>query len=418
VVASLSYDSIPHEPREWRWPGVLAYGTTTLLAGFGKSTKGLSMAGAAALTVLGLPYPGEDSDVRHAPARVLWIPGGMEDDQLADLRPRFDEALAYCAARFGLDVAEASRAVRFIHDLAEWDNGAPFALPADLGMLADEVAGLNELDAENRPPRLRDGSPNPDYAGPGPSVAVVIMDPLTGILGEGATIASVPGARSIMAKVNTFGQDAHVCPVLIAHFTASGKIAGSPAVVDAVRIALTVREEKDHPGVRILSTYAANVSDGVSVRYTVAGGGTAPFAVWLDDQAGEPGQGEPEPAPAASVPASAAGRTLRGRITQAEARQRLRETAAQRPAESAPAATDAAPWRVFRKTMGDDGPGPASYVGTSYPGPDAARQAAQADAGNGPLPWRTDDQGRHVASVADTSGQGRHRAYVAYLAGA
>lgn len=412
MVASLSYAQIPYEAREWRWPGVLAYGTATLLAGFGKSTKGLSMAGAAALTVLGLPYPGEDSEVRHEPARVLWIPGGMEDDQLADLRPRFDEALSYCAARFGLDPLEAARAVRFIHDLGAWEDGAPFALPGDLGMLADEVAGLNELDSDNRPRELKDGSPNPDHTGPGPQVAIVIMDPLTGILGEGTTIASVPGARSVMARVNTFGQDAHVCPVLIHHFTSSGKVAGSPAVVDAVRIALTVREEKDHPGVRMLSTYAANVSDGVSVRYTVAGGTTAPFAVWLDDS-DQAAAGET--APSAPVPASAAGRTLRGRITQAEARARLRETASQRPAQSAPEATQAEPWRVLRRDMTDtDTMGAPRYVGTSYPGPDAARQAAQADAGIGPLSWRTDDQGRHVAGVTDSTDRGKHRVYVAY----
>ena len=29
MVASLSYHDIPFVPREWRWPGVLAFGTAT-----------------------------------------------------------------------------------------------------------------------------------------------------------------------------------------------------------------------------------------------------------------------------------------------------------------------------------------------------------------------------------------------------
>ena len=223
-----------------------------------------------------------------------------------------------------------------------------------------------------------------------------------------------------MARVNTFALDAHVCPVLIHHFTSSGKVAGSPAVVDAVRIALTVREEKDHPGVRVLSTYAANVADGVPVRYTVTGGATAPYAVWLDDSSPEVPADGPQ---AAREPVRPAAQAQHGSRCGIAPRRRpasgCATAAGQRPAQ-APAAPAGGPgWRVIRRAMdATDSPGPPAYVGTSYPGPDAAQAAAQADAGNGPLSWRTDDQGRHVASVPDQTGQGRHRVYVAYLADA
>jgi hypothetical protein len=416
-LASLSFDGIPGAARVYVVPGMLAIGEVTVDAGAGETAKSLRNVMFAARAALGVAQPGDPHGTRREPARTLWISSGTEDDPIFDLAPRITSALAACAAEFGLDPAAALAASRYVHNLSEWANGDPIEITdAGLAKIRAEVGTLNQLDAANRPAVLDDGRSNPDWQGPGPCVRLVVFDPLDALLGEGQTINSRPGARRVMTGLSRFAKGAAVAAPVIHHVIASGgKVAGSPAVTNSVRLAFISAPDKSNPSVKVTRKMKANIGAPGDLRYIVAmpsaddtpdGYVPAPFVAF---------QGE-------DAAAQSTGDTLRGRIAdtagqdQGTLRQRLRETAAQRPAESAPAATAAAPWRVFRKDMTDAGPGPASYVGASYPGPDEARQAAQADARNGPLSWRTDDQGRHVASVEDTTGQGRHRAYVAYLA--
>jgi len=92
-------------------------------------------------------------------------------------------------------------------------------------------------------------------------------------------------------------------------------------------------------------------------------------------------------------PASDAG-TLRARV-RAAAR-----------AEETPAGPSGS-CRLLRADMGADGkPGPARYVGGTYPGPAAARTAARTDAGGAVLSWSVPDAapGTEVAAVKVAGG--------------
>ncbi len=352
--ASLSFDGMPFEPRSWPVPNVFALGEVTVIAGPGESWKGLNMAMFAALFALGLPVPGRPE---HAdPARVLWVSSGTEDDPIHDLSGRFRGALDACAEANGLDPAKARRALRYIHNLSEWDNGAPIEVPGDLPRIRAEVARLNDLDASNRPRLDQDGMPNPDYTGPGPQVVQVVFDPLDALLGPGATVDSRPGARRVMGAWGKFARGADVSACVLHHTIETGsKIAGSPAVVNSVRLAFIVKKDPGNDSVRVLTGIKSNVSDKAAVRYVkVSGlvdGHVMPHVMHLD----------PEAAPAASAAAGqVAGETLRDRIRSAGA------------AGANPVKTGGS-YRVLRKVAGQAG-------STAVPGPHHGRGQARAAA--------------------------------------
>jgi hypothetical protein len=360
--ASVAYDEIPYVPREWLIPGVAAYGTVTITAAAGESCKGMTWCALAARTVLGLPMPGEARDARHEPGRVVWIVGGMEDDQMSDLAWRFRAAVEAAAREFGLDPGDARTHIRYLHDLAEWENGEPFQLPNDLDRLRTEVAKLGALDACNRPPS------HPDYAGPGPRVRLVVMDPLASLIGEGHTISSVAGARKVMARTNSFARRADVAVSLIHHVTKGGKVAGSPAVIDSVRLAFTVTPEPGNPDVRVIRKYKGNVSNPDDIRFTLAGGSEPHLhVVFLDGE----------------TPATSSGDSLRERI-------RL-------STQPSPG-----PFRVFRRITAPDGGVKATVPVIRDVSAKSARDAAQRDAGR-VLGWKPvpGHPGHEVAAYSD-----------------
>jgi len=396
--ASLSFDLIPGASRRWVVPGIVAEGEVTVDAGTGETAKSLRNAMFAARVALGLPMPGEDRDARHEPGRVLWVASGTEDDPIFDLSPRFAAALLACAAEFGLDPAEAQAGARRIHNLSEWEDGAPvFITDEGLSAIRAEAGKLSDLDEANRPRRLRDGTPNPEYTGPAWRVRFVVMDPLDALLGDGQTIDSRPGARRTMTGLARFARGTGAGVTVIHHVVASGtKIAGSPAVTNSVRLAFITRPDKANKQVKVMAKMKANVSSPDDIRYVIADGDPAPFVAFLGDTPAEHAAGDTlrgriaasVPAGPASTPAGDAG-TLRARV-RAAAR-----------AEDPPTGP-AGPCRLLRAELdGDGNPGPARYVGGTYPGPSAARTAARTDAGGAALTWTVPASapGTEVAAV-------------------
>jgi hypothetical protein len=394
---AVSYARIPTILRRWLWPGYLPIGNPALFAGDGDVGKGMLFSLVLAHVVLGIPFPGDDSGEVPEPGRVVWI-AGMEDDQFEDLAPRFRAAIAYLVGLHDLDPAladEVTGAIRYAHDLAEWRDGSPFQLPADCDRLQGLVGELGKLDAENRRPERKDGSPNPDYTGPWQPVRLVVMDPLSELLADGYTIDSRQGARRVLRPVKRFARAADVAVVIIHHLTKDGKVAGSPAVLDCLRLAFVITRRKDNPQVRAITRRKSNISDAEPQQYTTVHGYPDTVAVWVDaaDQRTE-------------------------RVKQAAARGddpaslRARMRAAVRPD------SEHERWSVVRCRMLADGKLTApETLGRPLASREMARAAAEADAHVSPLDWRQAGT-RETAGVRDRYGPGLHVTYAVQPASA
>jgi hypothetical protein len=364
-LAAVDYSKIPFIPRRWGWAGYLPYGSVSLWTAAGETGKGMLFCAVAARVVLGLPFPDEDQAVRRAPQRLVWVTGPGEDDQFEDMAPRLQAALAAAAAEFGLDPGHAQQALSLIHDLSEWRDGTPVSLPADCPRVLAEIKRLNA--AAGKPP-----------------VAMVVADSLSALLSDGYTIDSRQGARRTMAMLNRFARKADIVFAVIHHLTKDGKVAGSPAVLDSVRLAFKIVRSKEDDSVRLITRHKANISNAVPVRYIITGKGPSVHAefVGAGDQRAE-------------------------RIDQA------REHASPEPAEGSirarmadQASADPGPFRVLRRVRS---PGQAQPDGAWLPGSfdqrDAACKAAEGDAAQ-VLAWQRDPKtpGFYIAAFRRPDG--------------
>ena len=373
-LAAVSYDNIPYIPRRWLWPDYIPVGNPVLFAAAGGTGKGMLFCLIIAYLVLGLPFPNEDQALRRDPCRVVYI-AGTEDDPFEDLAPRLRAAIAYAVAEFGLDPAlsEESGAVRLIHDLSEWKDGSPFEVPGDMGRLLTEVGKLNRLG--------------------GPPVGLVVIDPLAALLGEHDHITSVRSARKVMRGIKQFARQADVALGIIHHLTKDGKVSGSPAVVDALRLAYMVERTKDDPELRVIRPVKANIVKGDPVQYTITGDGAGVHAVFVN--AADARAERVREATAASAPVPAAG-SVRARM-----------------AAVSTADSEGGPFRVLRQTAEPGAGRPErGYVGTAYPTRGEARSAAVRDAGT-VLSWtRADPSATEMATLKRADGASRGYAIV------
>jgi len=251
---SVPYSHIPFIPRRWLWDEYIPVGNPVMLAAAGGTGKGLLTWLIAARVVLGLPFPGEDPATRRAPGRVVHI-AGSEDDPFEDLAPRARAAIAAAVTEFGLDpeLAGEQGAIRYVHDLSEWPDGSPFELPGDMGRLAAEVGRLNALG--------------------GPDVALAILDPFADMLGEKSTISTVKGARSVLRPIKLITRQLDIALAIVHHLTKDGKVSGSPAVLDALRLAFVIERDSTDETMRVITNVKTNVTGSQAQRYRIAGRG-------------------------------------------------------------------------------------------------------------------------------------------------
>jgi hypothetical protein len=372
-LAAVSYDNIPFIPRRWLWPDYIPVGNPVLFAAAGGTGKGMLMCAVIARTVLGLPFPNEDQALRRDPARVVYI-AGTEDDPFEDLAPRLRAAIASAVAEFGLDpvLSEESGAIRLVHDLSEWKDGSPFEVPGDMGRLLTEVGKLNRLG--------------------GPEVALVVIDPLADLLGEHDHITSVRSARRVMRGIKQFARQADVALGVIHHLTKDGRVSGSPAVVDALRLAYLVERAKDDPEMRVIKPVKANITKGEPQQYTITGVGASAHAVFVN---AEDARAERvSEATAASAPTAG---SMRSRLAAAKADD-----------------SDGGPFRLMRETREAGSARPErAFVGKkTYATRSEARSAAVRDAGT-VLDWqRAPGMPHEVSAIRRADGASRGYAIV------
>lgn len=265
-LSAIDYSRIPYIARRWLWPGYVPIGAPTIWAAAGETGKGMLFCLVTARVVLGLPFPNEHPEVRRAPARVVWISGDGEDDQFEDLAPRLRAAIAHAVDEFGLDpelAGEGPRgAINLVHDLSQWRDGEGVTLPADCPRILTELKAIEK----------RHG---------GPPVGLLVADSLSALLSDRYTIDSRQGARRVNGKLSRFARMADIAVCIIHHLTKDGKVAGSPAVLDSLRLGFVIVRDEANPDNRVITRRKANISAALPQQYTVTGEGPATHAEFV-----------------------------------------------------------------------------------------------------------------------------------------
>ncbi len=218
-------------------------------------------------------------------------------------------------------------------------------------------------------------------------------EPAPGVNGQRQryTIDSRQGARRTLRPVKAMARRLDISVVIVHHLTQDGKVAGSPAVLDCLRLAFVISARKDDPATRVITQHKSNISDTPPQQYTTACAYPDTHAAWVasaDERA-------------ARVQAAAA----RSAPDQGTLRDRVRAAAGQRapvPGDELPPG----PYGLLRR-MGDASP---EVMGRAYASQDAARGAAAADAGTDGLAWLPGDK-PGVAACAVRTATGELRGY-------
>ena len=183
---------------------------------------------------------------------VLVLP---EDHPCETVKPRLIAA--------GLTDEEMSRVV----NLTRLPNGGRFKLSADLTHDGDLPLLREEI-----LPRL---------AGEGHDVKMVVLDPLSAVVGYGS-IQSNSGARRAIEPFQDLCQDTGICGVVVAHTTKAGVLQGSAGLIQAVRTCLRVSLDRSDPRIRVVSAEKTNNTGAIEdVRFTIESDGRNAKCVFL-----------------------------------------------------------------------------------------------------------------------------------------
>ena len=225
-------------PAIWTWRQRVPVAELTILAAPGGTGKGILCADLAARISTGTALP--DGGPAEQPAAVLMV--SSEDDRHVVVVNRLIAA--------GADLSQ-------IADLSQVD-GTPFQLPEHAGTLRQAIDEL-------------------------PGCRLVILDPLAGL--APFPLTSVARVRSILAPLQRIAQDTGVSILVTHHVTKAGSIAGSAAVVDAVRSVLVIERDKSNPSVRCVRSVKSNMGaqEPPVVRYAIEGEDNAAAVKYLSE---------------------------------------------------------------------------------------------------------------------------------------
>ena len=225
---------------EWLWPGRVALGKLTLIAGEPGLGKSQLAAALAAAVSTGGPWPCGDDRAPHGSVVML----SAEDDASDTVVPRLSAT--------GADLAR----VRLVSAVESGDGRKnvrrSFNLQTDLDLL--ETAMRDAGDAR-----------------------LVIIDPLTSYLGRGIDGNQTPAVRSVLDPLAEMAARWRAAVVGITHFSKSGGVSainrfiGSIAFVAAARAAfvVTADPESDDPARRLFLPVKNNLAplgSGLSFR--------------------------------------------------------------------------------------------------------------------------------------------------------
>jgi putative DNA primase/helicase len=241
------------EPVAWLWPGRIALGKLTLVAGdpgLGKSFLTLDMASRVS-TGKGWPDRRGES----------FTPGGVvllsAEDGVADtIRPRLD------AAGADVDRIVALEAIRSVGDNGR-ESARTFDLSRDLPALEAAIQSVEDC-------------------------RLVVIDPVTAYLG-GVDSHKNAEMRGLLAPLGAIAERHRVAMVAVTHLNKSGggpaiyRAMGSLAFAAAARAAWAVSKDKDDPSRRLLLPIKNNIAPdtgGVAYRIEPRGVDGCPVVAW------------------------------------------------------------------------------------------------------------------------------------------
>ena len=213
-------------PAVWTWRQRVPVAELTILAGPGGVGKGILCADLAARISTGRQLP--DGGPAEPAASVLMV--SSEDDRHVVVVNRLNAA--------GADLER-------IADMS-MVSGAPFTLPEHAGALRQAIDEM-------------------------PGCRAVFLDPLAGV--APVALTSVARVRSVLAPLQRISADTGVSIVCAHHVTKAGSVAGSAAVVDAVRSVLVITRDPANPSVRCIRSLKSNMGsqEPPVVRYAIEG---------------------------------------------------------------------------------------------------------------------------------------------------
>lgn len=264
---------VPPSHVEWLWPGRVALGAVTMLAGdpgLGKSFVTLDM---AARVSRGGPWPEEKDESRESwvegqssgsylashesqsPASVVLF--SAEDDLAKTIRPRLEELRADCDRVVAIEAIEGR------------DVDGAFARPFEMGRDLEHLSAVVEQLGDCR---------------------LVIIDPISAFLGRVSENANAE-VRAMLAPLADLAAKHNLAVVVVSHLrkdegAAVYRTMGSMAFVAAARAAwIVVRDPKDSRR-RLMLPVKNNLADDVGgLAYTIRPWrpGGVPVVCW-DDQ--------------------------------------------------------------------------------------------------------------------------------------
>jgi putative DNA primase/helicase len=247
-------------PIRWLWPGRIARGKLSLIAGQPGLGKSLLSIDLAARVSRGWEWP--DGQPAGPPADVILL--SAEDDPADTIRPRLDAA--------GADV-------RHVHLLEgrEWTD-------RETGETRQRTVSLGDL------PAIRDALEQL------PGCRLLIVDPITAYL-DGIDSHRNSDVRALLAPLTGLAQHYDVALVAITHLNKCGdgarpaldRVSGSQAFAAAARCVWLVARDPDRADRRIVAIGKSNLtadSDGLAYAVETAPGpqgASVPLLAWEED---------------------------------------------------------------------------------------------------------------------------------------
>jgi putative DNA primase/helicase len=225
---------IEAKPIHWLWPGRIARGKPTMIAGNPGLGKSQTTASLAAVVTSGGQWPVDR--VRCEKGSVLFL--SAEDDPADTIRPRLEAA--------GADVSKVHilKAVLDSYDSAGQEVHRAFNLKADIRRLEEALAEIGD-------------------------VALVVIDPISAYLGNGDSHNNAE-VRALLAPLSDMASRQNVAVVLVSHLNKGGaggealmRVTGSLAFVAAARAAFIVAKDPDDENRRLFIPAKNNIAKDV-----------------------------------------------------------------------------------------------------------------------------------------------------------
>lgn len=257
----LSFDQVtPRETLLLAQRPHLPYGEVVLVFGSGSLGKGRMVQSIVAAVTNGEPAGLDETTQDDAGDVIVVLP---EDKQAESAVKRMIAA--------GVNL-------RRCWDMTRLPSGVRFKLSASdrtPGHLPELRAAVEQLRAAGRNPRL------------------VVIDPIGAVIGDG-TIQTSKGARLFVERLQDFAEQSGVCVLLVAHPVSGGKLQGSWALEQALRVVYHVSRDESDASLRIVRNVKGNdlaPELAGDLRFTIIDGPAGPRAEWV-----RPVQGNAAPA--------------------------------------------------------------------------------------------------------------------------